>query len=174
MKRLAFLIGLVSVVAACSNETSTVTASDAADRIAQELRLPDDVKPCLTTEFDQRVAARRALDPERTPTDDDLDALSDVVATCVPANTFADSVSAQMATGYRPVADIPPEKERCLRDEMVQLSDDDRGLFVTGPVSRLRDPGGDRSLAVSDLLARLLDACGIVVGSTPTSTGAPP
>ena len=57
---------------------------------------------------------------------------------------------------------------------MAQLSGEDRGLFVTGPVSRLRDPGGERSLAISDLLARLLDACGIVVGPTPTSTGEPP
>ena len=98
----------------------------------------------------------------------------DVVAGCVPPNTFVDSVSAQMATGYRAVADIPPEKEACLRAKMTQLSDDDRGLFVTGPVSRLLDPGGERSLAISDLLARLLAACHIVVGSTPSSAGTLP
>jgi hypothetical protein len=159
---------------ACSSDTSTVDASDAGARIAEELRLPEDVRPCLTTEFDQTPAARRALDPERAPTGTELDALSDVVTTCVPPDTLANSVSAQMATGYRPVADIPPEKEECLRDEMGQLSDDDRGLFVTGPVSRLRDPGSERSLAVSDLLRRLLDACDIVVGTTPTSDGTLP
>jgi hypothetical protein len=174
MRRLALLLALALIVAACSSDTSAVAASDASDRIAEELRLPDDVKPCLTTEFDQNAAARRALDPESAPSEGELDALSDVVATCVPAETFAASVSAQMATGYRPVADIPPEKEQCLRQEMAQLPDDDRGLFVTGPVSRLRDPGSERSLAVSDLLKRLLDACGIVVGGTPTSAGTLP
>jgi hypothetical protein len=78
-----------------------------------------------------------------------------------------------MATGYRTVADIPAEKEECLRDQIAALSDDDRGLFVTGPVSRLRDPASERSLAVSDLLGRLLDACDIDVTSgttSPTST----
>ena len=97
-------------IACSSDTTSTVAAADAGDRIAEELRLPDEVKPCLTTEFEQNPAARRALEPERAPSDGDLDALSDVVATCVPADTFADSVSAQMATGYRPVADIRPRR----------------------------------------------------------------
>ena len=56
---------------------------------------------------------------------------------------------------------------------MTQLSDDDRGLFVTGPVSRLRDPTSARSLGVNDVLHRLLDACGIALTGSPSTSATP-
>ena len=168
------LLALMFVVAACSSGSTSVTAGAASERIADEFHFPDEVKPCLVSTFDRTPKARAALDPEKAPSDADLDALSGVVAICVPASTFAATVSAQMAAGYRAVADIPPDKEQCLREQMTQLSDDDRGRFVTGPVSRLRDPTSERSLAVNDVLRRLLDACGIdITGSPPTSDTLP-
>jgi hypothetical protein len=168
------LVVLLYLAAACSSASTSVTAVSASNRIAGELRLPDEVKPCLVSTFDSMPQARAALDPDKAPSDEDLDALSAVIATCVPPPTFAASVSPQMAAGYRAVADIPPDKEQCLRDRMTQLSDDDRGLLVTGPVSRLRDPGSERSLAVNDVLRRLLDACGIELTGSPSPSDTPP
>jgi hypothetical protein len=161
------------LTAACTDETASVDPAAAADRIVGELDLPADVTPCLTTEFGEDVAARRALDPDVSPSETELDALSDVVAACVPAATFAASVAPQMATGYRTVAEISSSQEHCLADEIAALSDDDRGLFVTGPVSRIRTPESERSLAVSDLLARLLAACKIDIGSAPEPSAGP-
>ena len=166
----AGLVALALLAAACSSDSPSVTAAAASQRIADEYHLPDEVKPCLVSTFDSTPKARAALDPEKAPSDEDLDALSGVVAICVPAATFAATVSAQMAAGYRAIADIPPEKEQCLRDQMTQLSDDDRGRFVTGPVSRLRDPTSERSLAVNDVLRRLLDACGIDITGSPSTS----
>ncbi len=173
MRRVLLLVTastmLVSLVG-CGKSSQSVTASDATGSIVQALRLPDDVKPCLVNAFDASPSARHALDPDKAPSDADLDALSRVVTGCVPAATFAKSVSAQMANGYRAVADIPPDKEACLREQMAQLSDDDRGLFVTGPIIRLRDPTSQRSLAVNDVLSRLLNACGIDISASPPTT----
>ncbi len=166
----AGLVVLPLLAVACSSDSTSVNAAAASSRIADELKLPDEVKPCLVSTFDSTPKARAALDPEKTPSDSDLDALTKVVAICVPASTFAASVSAQMAAGYRAVTDIPPDKEQCLEDQMTQLSDEDRGLFVTGPVSRLRDPTSERSLAVNDVLHRLLDACGIVLTASPSTS----
>jgi hypothetical protein len=157
-------------LAGCGKSSTSVTGADAADSIARELNLPDDVKPCLVTALDASSAARHALDGDVTPSDSDLEALGNVVTGCVPATTFAATVSVQMANGYRSVADIPPEKEACLRDQMTQLSAADRALFITGPISRMRDPTSDRSLAVNGVLQRLIAACDIEI-TGPTTTG---
>ena len=167
---LAALIGL----AACTSDSSAIDPSAASSRIVEELRLPASVEGCLEDRFEAAPQARRALDPAEAPSDHELDALSEVVSTCVPPEIFANSVSAQMATGYRTVVDISAQDEACLRDQIAALPDDDRGLFVTGPVSRLRTPESERSLAVSELLGRLLASCDIVVGTAPPTDATPP
>jgi hypothetical protein len=173
-RTLLLAVAALVAVAACSNGSSEIRASDATQKMVEELRLPDSVSPCLEHELDADDASRRALDPEAQPSDAELDALSDVLARCVPAETFAASMSAQMADGYRAVADIPPEKEACLRDEIAALPDDERGLFVTGLVARVHAPDSDRSLAVSRLLERLRTACDVQLGSGPPADGGEP
>jgi hypothetical protein len=168
--RLAVLVGTIMVVG-CSDHPPTVSTAAAADSLVRGLGLPSDVTPCLRSEMEGEPGARQVLDPEAQPTEKDFDALDAVVIACVPAETLAASLSVMMANGYRSVAEVTAGQEQCLHDRMAALGEDDRGLLATGQLSQLRDPTSERATAVTEVLHRLLDACGIVVGTAPTAPG---
>jgi hypothetical protein len=172
----AVIVGvLVLTLAACSSSSPTVNAEDASAQIVQQWHFPTEVEPCLTSTLADDEAARRALDAQSAPADGDLDALSSVITECVPGPTFAAAITPGMVDGYTSVgATIDASNKRCLQDQMAALFDEDRGLIVTGPISQMRDPTSERSTAVSDVLHRLLDTCGIDLTAAPATSGTLP
>jgi hypothetical protein len=147
---------------ACASGDGPETSSgDAAGGLAAQLDLGPDEQSCLEARFDDDDDARAALDPNREIERGQLDALERVVLECLPSEVLAPSVADLIARAYAGDAVITPEQRRCLEDEIAGLPREEQVLFITGPTARAGDAASPESLAVSDLLGRVVDACGV-------------
>lgn len=170
----AVALSVLAPGACSSSPPTTVSASDATDRIVQEWHFSDDARPCLRSALADDDAARRALDADHAPSDGDLEALAAAVNGCVDGPDFAVAIAPVMVAGYAGVgATIDTAQEQCVQTQLAGLSEHDRGLLLTGPLSQMRDPTSARSTAVADVLHRVLEACGIAVGSPSTTDTTP-
>lgn len=172
--RVFAVLALVAVAAmgvACSSDsTPTVSPADATDRVVQQWGFSDDARPCLEAAFARDAGARRALAADADLTDVAVEALAAVVTGCVDGPAFAAAVAPQMIAGYTGVGTaIDAAQEQCVKAALAALPDEDRGLIITGPISQMHDPTAPRSIAVGDVLHRVLDGCGVVVGPSDTT-----
>lgn len=136
--------------------------------LVEALGLSPAVEPCLDDGLATSDAARAGLSPEAS--DDQRQALGELVVGCVPADEFAVGVAALLAGGYRAVTAVSDDDERCFAEQVAALPIEDRALFVVGPLAGQGSSVSDQSVAAGELVDRVVRACG--VAPTTGTTGA--
>jgi hypothetical protein len=153
-------MAVLAAVAACSSDDPGVSADEAAAVLADQLRLPDDQRQCLAGEFEQRADARSPLETGGDAGEASLDALESVLLTCVPAETLAANLATLLASAYSSAGGVDEAARQCLEDQILALPREQQALFVTGPVARSAALDSEASLAASELIDRVVTACG--------------
>jgi hypothetical protein len=150
------------LLSGCASDDGPETSpGDAAAGLAAQLDLGPDEQSCLEERFGDDAAARAALDPNREVGQAQLAALERVVLDCLPSEVLARSVADLIARAYAGDVTITAEQRRCLENEIASLPREEQVLFITGPTARSGDAASPESLAVSELLRRVVDACGV-------------
>jgi hypothetical protein len=168
-------LGLAVALAGCGSDSAAdaerPTPEEAASVIRGGFGLDEGAAACLQSQFEGEAgdAATTAMLRGSDSSDSQREALSTVLDTCISAESFADAVAVAVAAA---VPGATPERDACVRREVLALGPEERSTVMLGLVLSGDTEVDDLQTRRAEIVQGLYDACGVSL--TPTTTAAAP
>jgi hypothetical protein len=168
-------VGLAVALAACGSDSSADAERPSPEEAASVIRsgfgLDEGAATCLQSQFEGEAgdAATTAMLRGSDSSDTQREALSTVLDACISAESFADAVAVAVAAA---VPGSTPERDACLRREVLALGPDERGTVMLGLVLSGDTEVDDLQTRRAEIVQGIYDQCGVSL--TPATTDATP